>query len=322
MPPDAQANGAGQISVVIPAYNRADLLRYTLRSVAEQDEPVAQVIVADDGSTDDTPALLEEFGALHVRNPDGGWGPSRARNAGLERVTTEYVAFLDSDDLWLPSSTRLLRRALEDNPAAPFAFGRGLSAFRSEEDGWRPDGLIGASRRELGNPRRSIFVRNSVPSPGALVRTEAARAVGGYDPSVVWSEDQHFWLALARHGTPVHVPELTSIYRRHAGNRYTPAIGQLDGDAVMALANGDAELEPSIAERLGVELCEVVMGALRSGRPDRAARATATILRRSPHRLVTLRRFVAHQRTRRTWWHAGNSLWEADPALRDWLARY
>jgi glycosyltransferase involved in cell wall biosynthesis len=321
MPPDAQPNGAGQISVVIPAHNRADLLRLTLRSVAEQEEPVTQVIVADDGSTDDTPALLEEFGALHVRNPEGGWGPARARNAGLERVTTEYVAFLDSDDLWLPSSTRLLKRALEEHPDAPFAFGRGLSAFRTEE-GWRPDGLIGASARELESPRESIFVRNSVPSPGALVRTGVARAVGGYDPSVIWSEDHHFWLALARHGAPVHVPELTSIYRRHEGNRYSPAIGQEDGDVVMALAGGDPELEPRIADRLGVELCEVVMGALRSGRPDRAARATAGILRRSPRPLVTLRRLGAHQRARRAWWHAGRSLWAEDPALRDWLARY
>jgi glycosyltransferase involved in cell wall biosynthesis len=321
MPPDAQANGAGQISVVIPAHNRAELLRHTLTSVAEQEEPVAQIIVADDGSTDETPALVERFGALLVRNPEGGWGPARARNAGLDRVTTEYVAFLDSDDLWLPSSTRLLRRALEENPAAPFAFGRGLSAFRSE-DGWRPDGLIGASPEELNNPRQSIFVRNSVPSPGALVRTEAARAIGGYDPAVVWSEDHHFWLRLARHGAPVHVPELTSIYRRHEGNRYTPSIGQQDGQVVMALASGDAELEPRIADRLGVELCEIVMAALRAGRPDRAARATASILRYSPRPLVTLRRFGAHQRARRAWWHAGKALWAADPALRDWLARY
>ena len=164
MPLDAQGDGAGQVSVVIPTHNRAALLRETLRSVAGQDEPVAEVIVADDGSTDDTAALLDEFGAVHVRNPAGGWGPARARNAGLERVRTEYVAFVDSDDLWLPSAARVLRGALEANPHAPFAFGRGLSAIRTPS-GWEQDGLIGMSHAEHANVRAALFVRNSVPSP-------------------------------------------------------------------------------------------------------------------------------------------------------------
>lgn len=321
MPLDAQGDGAGQVSVVIPTHNRAALLRETLRSVAGQDEPVAEVIVADDGSTDDTAALLDEFGAVHVRNPAGGWGPARARNAGLERVRTEYVAFVDSDDLWLPSAARVLRGALEANPRAPFAFGRGLSAIRTS-GGWEQDGLIGMSHAEQADVRAALFVRNSVPSPGAVVRTAAARAVGGYDAGIVWSEDHHFWIRLAEHAEPAPVEELVCVYRRHPGNRYTPAIGQGDGVPMLRLAHGNAELEARVAERLGVELCEIFMSALRGRRPDRAARACVRLLSRSPERLHTIRRATAHQRTRRAWWRAGKAVWERDAALRDWLATY
>ena len=206
-----------------------------------------------------------------MRNPDGGWGPARARNAGLERVRTEYVAFLDSDDLWLPGAVRVLRGALERHPGVPFAFGRGLSAFRTDS-GWEPDGLIGMSFEEAANVRAALFVRNSVPSPGAVVRTDAARAVGGYDAAVVWSEDHHFWIRLAADVDPVHVTDLVSVYRRHPGNRYTPAIGQGDGLTMLGLASGHPDLEARVPERLGVELCEIVMSSLRGGRPDHAGR--------------------------------------------------
>jgi hypothetical protein len=321
MPLDAEGTGAGRVSVVIPTQNRAELLRETLRTVAEQEEPVARIIVADDGSTDDTAAVVEEFGAVHVRKDGGGWGPASARNAGLERVETEYVAFLDSDDLWLPNAVRVLRAALDQHPEAPFAFGRGLSAIRTDT-GWAPDGLIGMSRAERADIRAALFVRNSVPSPGAVVRTDAAREVGGYDPRIFWSEDHHFWIRLARGAPPVAVNELVSVYRRHPGNRYTPAIGQGDGRTMLALAAGHPDLQARVAERLGVELCEIVMSSLKARRPDHAVRATARLLSRSPQPLLTVRRAAAHQRTRRAWWHAGNAVWAEGAELRDWLTKY
>jgi len=178
------------------------------------------------------------------------------------------------------------------------------------------------SNEEATNVRAALFVQNSVPSPGAIVRTDAARAVGGYDPAVVWSEDHHFWIRLAEDYDPVHVQDLVSIYRRHPGNRYTPAIGQGDGSTMLGLATGHPDLEARVAERLGVEMCEIVMSSLRAYRPDHALRAATRLMSRSPRSLVTLKRAGAHQLTRRTWWHAGNSIWAENDQLRDWLAKY
>jgi glycosyltransferase involved in cell wall biosynthesis len=310
-----------QVSVVIPTRNRAGLLAQTLRSVAEQTAPVARVIVADDGSTDSTGDLVREAGVTHVRNPNGGWGAAGARNAGLARVQTEYVTFLDSDDLLLPGAIESLLPALRRRPEAPFCFGRGLAAARLPE-GWTPRGAIGPDGREVEALLGSLYARNSVPSSGALVRTEMARDIGGWDPAIRFVEDHDFWVRLARHGEPVHVPELVCVYRIHPDNRHTPAIARADAERIIALAEGDPRLLPYVPDRLGVELCEVVIAALKARMPGQALGATSDLLIRRRERSRILRRLLRHFRARRSWGRQGDELWGARPELRDWLASY
>src|SRR5204862_3242741 len=96
------------ISVVIPTKNRAELLEQTLRSVAAQSLRPSQIVVADDGSVDATAEVVARYGATHVCNARGDWGAGAGRNAASERVRTEYVSFVDSDDLLLPERLALL----------------------------------------------------------------------------------------------------------------------------------------------------------------------------------------------------------------------
>ena len=311
----------GSVTVVIPTYNRAELLRLTLQSILAQTLPPAEVIVVDDGSTDSTPELLRELAVTAIRNPDGGWGPARARNAGLEQVSSEYVAFVDSDDLLLPDALERLRDALAAAPDAPFAFVRGLSA-RREPDGWRQEGVIGPSEEEQRDLLGSLFARNSVPSAGGLIRTEVARRIGGYDPRVRWAEDHHFWVRAAKLGPPVHVAEIGCVYRRHVGNRSLPIFAEKDHDAILDLAAGDPRLEAYVPERLGVELCERSLSAIKSRRPALAARSVFQLALRGPRRFRVLGRAVRHYRGRRRWWRVGRDVWYARHDLREWLSAY
>jgi glycosyltransferase involved in cell wall biosynthesis len=309
------------VSVVVPTKDRAELLDQTLRSIAEQTEPAADVIVADDGSTDDTPDVVARHGAILISNPGGGWGAGGARNAGLERVTNDFVAFVDSDDLLLPAALATLLTALRAAPAAPFAFGQGLAAARLDT-GWTPHGLIHPDLEELEGLPASLYARNSVPSSGAVVRAEAARAIGGFDTALHFVEDQDFWVRLARGGEPVHVPELVCVYRIHPDNRHTPTTARLDAERVTALADGDPRLTAQLPERLGVELCEVTIAALKARRPVEAARAAWRLLARRPRRMGILRRLARHFRARRAWGREGSELWASRRELRDWLASY
>jgi glycosyltransferase involved in cell wall biosynthesis len=311
----------GSVAVVIPTYNRVELLRLTLASVLAQTLPPAELFVVDDGSTDSTAELLQELAVNVIRNPDGGWGPGKARNAALEQVSSEYVAFVDSDDLLLPDALERLRDALAAAPDAPFAFVRGLSA-RREPDGWRQEGLIGPSEDEQRDLLGSLFARNSVPASGGLVRTQVARRIGGYDPRVRWAEDHHFWIRAAMLGPPVHVPEIGCVYRRHAGNRYTPLLAEDDADVFLELAAGDSRLESHVPERLGVELCLRSLSAIKARHPGRAARYVLRLGLRGPHRLRVLGGAVRHYRVRRRWWRVGRDVWSARPDLREWLSAY
>ena len=308
------------VTVVIPTRDRLALLLETLRSVAQQDL-AARVVVVDDGSTDGTAEALARHELTVVRNAAGGWGSGRARNAGLQRVTTPFVAFLDSDDLLLPQALGTLLAALDGEPEAPFAFGQALAAAH-EPGGWAPQGLIAPLAFEQRQIAAATFARNFVPSSGAMVRTDAARAVGGYDPALVYSEDLDFWLRLTRLAAPVYVGRLVAVHRRHGGNRHISARAKSDDDTITARAAGDPSLVTSVAARLGTQLCEESLDALRSRRPAELVKAIGRLLIGRKDRRVIIVAAVRHFRRRRAAGAAGFRAWGSDPELRDWLATY
>lgn len=311
---------AGDVSVVIPTYNRAGLLAQTLASLEGQTAPPAEIVVVDDGSTDSTQEMLAGRDVTVVTNPGGGWGPGKARDAGLERISTEFVTFVDSDDLLMPWALELLRATLVAEPGAPFAYGCGLAVMQVAGE-WRHQGVIATTRRERRDPLVSIFVRNSVPASGALVRSDAIRRAGGYDPAVEWSEDHHLWIRLAQHAPPAHLPQLVCAYRRHSDNRYAPINGGVDAGPILALAEDDARLRRYVPDRVGVILCEALAHAVGSGRPaEFAAAARALLPHQRPDRVLA--RALSHARMRRASARLGDRVWRERPDIRDWLAQF
>ncbi len=105
------------VSVIVPSYNRSPWSGATLRSVLAQSTPVQELIVIDDGSTDDTAAVVSAFGASvrYVRQDNAG--VSEARNYGARLATGEYLAFVDSDDLWHPRKLEAQLTALQQSGA-------------------------------------------------------------------------------------------------------------------------------------------------------------------------------------------------------------
>jgi cellulose synthase/poly-beta-1,6-N-acetylglucosamine synthase-like glycosyltransferase len=316
----ANSFGRGAITVVVPTKDRAELLAQTLRSVREQTLVPARIIVADDGSTDRTESVVAAAGAERLHNPRGDWGPATARNAALREVSSEFVAFLDSDDLLFPHALEALAARLAAEPQAPFAYGRGLSA-RREESGWTVEGLIQTDPDELRDPLCALFSRNSVPSSGALVRTASLRKVGGYDENVTWAEDHHLWVRLALGGAPAYSQELVCVHRRHQGNRHSPRVAHGDADAILRLADENGTLAACLPGRVGVELCEVALSTLKE-RPLQLPATVRPLLSGRTGRGAVLRRSARHWRARRRWAAEGTRLWRGDPQLRSWLSGY
>lgn len=309
------------MTVVIPTYNRAELLAQTLDTVFAQDPKPHEVLVVDDGSTDATLDYLESLDVSVLRNEKGGWGPGRARNEGFRRAGSEFVAFLDSDDLLLPGALRRLEGALAEAPAASFAFGRCLTAMKADGR-WSATGLMTVDPEEMESPLRSLFIRNFVPSVGTVARTEAVRGIGGYPENTTFAEDHYFWLRLAQLSDPVFVPFLTAVYRVHGGNRHSPLMAAREVEAYLALADEDPRLTPCASARLGVVLCNSFTACTSAG--DRAG--ALQVLRRNlltrRHKGEILRHARKHWQARRRWVEEGVELWEGDDELRAWLAHY
>ena len=108
-------------SVIVPAYNRAGLIGQTLRSVV--DAPDTQIVVVDDGSTDSTRDVVATFGGRVTLLTQQNRGPGAARNLGLSAATGQYVAFLDSDDLWFPNTIGTYRKVIDEYQRPAFLVG-------------------------------------------------------------------------------------------------------------------------------------------------------------------------------------------------------
>lgn len=309
-----------QTTVVIPTRDRAALLAETLRCIEEQ-SPRPAVIVVDDGSRDTTAEVLAAHEVTVVRNDAGGWGAGRARNAGLERATTPFVSFVDSDDLLLPGALTALEDALAGHPDAPFAFGLGLAASH-DPSGWAQRGLIGPLPGEDPASAGAIFARNFVPSSGTLVRADVMRSAGGYDPSLVFSEDLDLWLRLALLGPPVHVARLVAVHRRHGGNRHLSTAAQRDEQTITDWATRQPALAGQVPARLGAQLCEEALEAARARRPQDAVVAAWRLFGRRRHRAQIATATLRHFKRRRVAGRLGEDAWARDHELQAWLARF
>ncbi len=204
-------------SVVIPAYNREAYLADTLRSVFSQTCTDYEVIVVDDASRDATVAVARSFGDRVRVFEQPNSGPGVARNLGIRHARGEYVAFLDSDDLWFPWTLDTVRSLIEAHNRPAMITGRpvmftdpaelaGQSCGRAECDVY-PD-YLGCD---------PVWV---LPGAGGMVaRTEALRAVGGFIPDRVYCEDSDLCLRMgeAKGLVSIRAPK-TLAYRRHAGS--------------------------------------------------------------------------------------------------------
>ena len=186
------------VSVLDPNYNRGRLSQDAVRSVLVQSYQDFEILVVDDGSTEDIPAALAPFSARvqYVRKENGGC--ASAKNFGLGLVTGEYLAVLDNDDLWLPAK---LERQVEELKRQPNVGMVSCQVFVMDDDARvlaRPP--QGAGRKTPRVSLAELAEQNVIVggSSAQMVRTNALRDIGGFDTSV-YHDDWDCWVRLAYH---------------------------------------------------------------------------------------------------------------------------
>ena len=203
MNPSSAQPHAPLVSVVIPAYNCADFIAEALDSVVGQDYPAIEVIVVDDGSTDDTCDIVTRYRGAVTLIRQANAGAAVARNEGMRRARGEYVALLDADDVWLPGKLRLQVGHLGRHPNVAMCC-----------TGWHllhPDAAGGYHFERPAAPESvpvdpkcagwiycQLLLECEVWTSTVLMRRDFGERVGGFDPGLRRGQDYDYWLRASR----------------------------------------------------------------------------------------------------------------------------
>lgn len=260
-----------RFSVAIPAYNSANFIGETLEAILAQSYPPAEVIVVDDGSTDNTREIVERFGTRVSYQSITNSGSGFARKVAVEKCTSEWIATCDSDDVWIP--THLERRAnlIEQFPTATFTFSdctavgpnaiTHYSRLAEAPPGW----LTQWTDQRNGDfvlfldAYRAFLRFNPAFVSGWAFRTDVYRKMGGINPrySRVRAEDTDFMRRFLLHPMAIVAGDLhpTWAYRRHANNKSSNQWQSVLGKANILSDHLQDNLVP---ERLRKEVVEEI----------------------------------------------------------------
>lgn len=205
------------VSVVLPTYGRLPLLREAVASVIGQTFDDWELIVVDDGSTDDTRDFLEAIDDPRVRplRLEHG-GITSARSAGLAHTRGKWVAFLDSDDLWLPGKLELQLRRLAAQPTCRWSY-TGYSLIDTQ-GAPLPERSKLLPRPVSGNILEPVLrFKISTPVQTMLAQRSLIEEIGGFDQTIPFLSDYDFALRLAARSEACALPEVLTLIREHAG---------------------------------------------------------------------------------------------------------
>lgn len=216
------------VSVIIPTFNRGWIIERSVRSVLAQTYQNFEIIIVDDGSSDNTFDVVKSFGDIRIRymRHEKNLGGSAARNTGIKAAKGGYIAFLDSDDEWFPKK---LEKQME-------VFNNSIPDVGVVYAGWR--WILDENKKIIQDVmpihRGSLYEillnsdcvgSNSIP----LIRTNILRTVGGFDGNLPSRQDWDLWLRIAQHCEFDFVPEILVNYFIHDKSISSSTLNKLRG---------------------------------------------------------------------------------------------
>ena len=234
-------------SVVIPAYNQGRWAREAVESALNQGRRDVEVIAVNDGSTDNTGAVLAEYADRVKIIVQPNSGVSAARNRGIAEARGEWIAFLDADDRYRPGHLDRLFQAIQSCPEAGLVY---ADAMYIDEEGRE----VKAKRSPpLGeNQFRSLLLNNAVTASASAAKKSALDRAGGFPPQLKAGEDWDLWLRIARNHRLVHVPAISIDYRwqrRGAIHTLGTRIRDDNLQTVARAAGWDPSLPPALLRK-------------------------------------------------------------------------
>lgn len=246
-----------QISVIIPTYNRSNFLKRAIDSVLSQNYPASEIIVVDDGSTDDTLSFLNEYESrIRPIFLDTNSGVSHARNLGIAEARYTYIAFLDSDDYWLPEKLQRQTDFHHDNPQYKISY---------TDESWLYNGRHKKKKSHHTKPSGNIFVpslsHTLIGPSSVLIHRSVFDEVGVFDETLPVCEDYDLWLRITQHYSVGLIDEELIIKTAGHEGQLSFTYPIMDQYRIQAMEKQLASSHPYRYELLNVllEKCRIVM---------------------------------------------------------------
>jgi glycosyltransferase involved in cell wall biosynthesis len=259
-----------QVSTVIPAFNAEDHIVEAVSSALGQQGVASEVIVVDDGSTDDTWRLLETFGESIRRVRQANAGPARARNQGARLARGEWLAFLDADDVWRPE--KLLQQLAAADSETGMVYTDRLNFGDCERlKSRQSDGV----RLYHGDAFVQLLQDNFVTLSSVMMRRSVFEDLGGFDETMAASEDWDLWLRYAARG-PIGLCRQPLTLRRWHPGALTNKLEHMQEQRLRALRNAfelprARTVKPSARRRAVARAWETAAWCAAASDPRKAA---------------------------------------------------
>jgi glycosyltransferase involved in cell wall biosynthesis len=205
-----------RVSAVITAYNSEAFVVDAILSVLNQTRPVDEIVVVDDGSTDRTREVVEQFSGRGVQYIyQENKGPSAARNHGMRRTTGELLAFLDADDIWLENKNQIQAEYLTNHPHVAMVSGFQWRRVVSQNSRH----LFGKIPKDIATLRREILIRNPFGNPSmVMLRRTVLEEVGCWNEDDRYGRDWELWIRIILSHDAAILPVPVIEYHTHPEN--------------------------------------------------------------------------------------------------------
>lgn len=307
------------VTIVIPAYNHGRYLNQAIDSVLNQDYPNIELIVLDDGSTDNTRAVLESYGNRFYWESQKNMGQANTLNKGWGMAKGEILAYLSADDVLSPQATRTSVRCLLDNPDSVLCYGD----FRLIDSESRVIRTVVAPEY---NYREMVTRFICPPGPGAYFWRDAFVKTGGWDPSFRQYPDYDCWLRLGLIGPFTHIREQLAAFRVHEDSQtFAQTTVERAEEALRVIEKyfllSDIPVEIVSAKKLAIASARFLVAQLhfRSGRYKAGFLQLYRAILMSPRTFFTFKvqRMLANGFFNRfghkLWWAITNRLEDSNP---------
>jgi glycosyltransferase involved in cell wall biosynthesis len=219
------------VDVIMPTYNAAKYLPLAIDSVMAQTFEDWRIVIADDGSSDNTAEIVSSYAARlgpklkYIQQANGG--PSKARNNAIRQSTAKFLAFLDADDIWMPNRLSESLKRFQGRPEVGLTYG---FVTRIDSQGKEIDTFAARQKHGEGRIAPYIYMKMvDLPCATITIRKECVDAVGVFDESLLVTEDRDLWLRIAQKYEVALVPHIVALYRTSPDSLTTNPNRMLDG---------------------------------------------------------------------------------------------